>query len=255
MEYRRELNDDRHRRPDPTGQRPARDDRPLVRLRRLAVADAPARAEGRAAHRRATWTASRDPRARPAHHTVLSDGPIGVRGTGEDGLPSAQLPAPSATAATWDDRPAARLGTLIAAEARARPSTSCSRPWSTCSAARSAAGTSSASPRTRSSPARLAVAVRRRASQDAGRRRICVKHFVANETETDRTSYLSRVDERTLREVYLAPFEALVATPASGRSWPPTTASRRRRDAPADRAPARCSPGSSRTSGASTASW
>ena len=38
----------------------------------------------------------------------------------------------------------------------------------------------------------------------------CVKHFVGNETETDRTEYLSRIDERTLREVYLAPFEAVV---------------------------------------------
>ena len=38
----------------------------------------------------------------------------------------------------------------------------------------------------------------------------CVKHFIGNETETDRTEYLARIDERTLREVYLAPFEAVV---------------------------------------------
>ena len=37
---------------------------------------------------------------------------------------------------------------------------------------------------------------------------MCVKHFVANDSETERTSYLARVDERTLREVYLAPVRA-----------------------------------------------
>ena len=31
------------------------------------------------------------------------------------------------------------------------------------------------------------------------------------------------VDERTLRELYLAPFEPIVASRARGRSWPPTT--------------------------------
>ncbi len=37
-----------------------------------------------------------------------------------------------------------------------------------------------------------------------------VKHFIGNETETERTEYLARIDERTLREIYLAPFEAVV---------------------------------------------
>ena len=41
-----------------------------------------------------------------------------MRGTGEDGLPSAQLPAPSATAATWDDALQPGLARLIAGEAR-----------------------------------------------------------------------------------------------------------------------------------------
>ncbi len=37
-----------------------------------------------------------------------------------------------------------------------------------------------------------------------------VKHFVANDSETDRLTVDARVDERTLREVYLAPFETIV---------------------------------------------
>ena len=38
-----------------------------------------------------------------------------------------------------------------------------------------------------------------------------VKHYVANDSETDRMTVDARVDERTLRELYLAPFEHVVA--------------------------------------------
>ena len=38
----------------------------------------------------------------------------------------------------------------------------------------------------------------------------CLKHFVANDSETARTEYVSVVDEQALREVYLAPFDYLV---------------------------------------------
>jgi beta-glucosidase len=39
----------------------------------------------------------------------------------------------------------------------------------------------------------------------------CAKHFVANDVEYARMTVSSEIDERTLREVYLAPFEAAVA--------------------------------------------
>src|SRR6187431_250973 len=50
---------------------------------------------------------------------ALSDGPVGVRGTGE--IPdstSALMPSPSALAATWDLDAARRAGVLFATEAR-----------------------------------------------------------------------------------------------------------------------------------------
>ena len=37
-----------------------------------------------------------------------------------------------------------------------------------------------------------------------------VKHFIGNESEIERTTINSAIDERTLREVYLRPFEAAV---------------------------------------------
>ena len=45
---------------------------------------------------------------------------------------------------------------------------------------------------------------------------VCVKHFIGNESETERTTYVARIDERTLREVYLAPFESAVK---AGGAW------------------------------------
>jgi beta-glucosidase len=43
-----------------------------------------------------------------------------------------------------------------------------------------------------------------------------IKHFVANEQETDRMNIDSVVDERTLREIYLKPFEIAIR---EGRPW------------------------------------
>ena len=39
----------------------------------------------------------------------------------------------------------------------------------------------------------------------------CPKHYVANDAETDRMTVDNRVDEQTLHELYLAPFEAVVS--------------------------------------------
>lgn len=155
----------------------------------------------------ATWTLRAIPGIGLRTMTV-SDGPIGVRGTGDDGRPSAQLPAPSATAATWDVELQARLGALMAREARRKAVDVILAP--VVNLQRSPVGGRhfeclSEDPFL---TARLAVAFVR-AIQEQGIA-ACVKHFVGNETETDRTEYLSRIDERTLREVYLAPFEAVV---------------------------------------------
>ncbi|MDM7855268.1 beta-d-glucosidase [Cellulomonas alba] len=145
----------------------------------------------------------------------LSDGPAGVRGVSEDGVEtSASFPAPSALSATWDVRLADEVGRAFAAEARRHGVDVVLAPQ--VNLQRTPVGGRhfecySEDPELTS---RIAVHVVK-AAQDRGVG-MCVKHFVANDSETERTTYLSRVDERTLREVYLAPFERLVD---EARAW------------------------------------
>lgn len=137
---------------------------------------------------------------------VMSDGPVGVRGP--DGGTSAMFPAPSALAATWDLELAERSGRLFAAEAHRHGVDVVLAPQ--VNLQRTPVGGRhfecySEDPHL---TAQIAVALVG-AAQDQGVG-MCVKHYVANDSETERTRYVARLDERTLREVYLAPFERLV---------------------------------------------
>lgn len=139
---------------------------------------------------------------------TLSDGPIGVRGVSDDTRPSVQLPAPSATAATWDVDLLARLGALVAGEARRKGVDVVLAP--VVNLQRTPVGGRhfeclAEDPHLTAELAASFVSALQEAGVGAS-----VKHFVGNEQETERTTYVSRIDERTLREVYLAPFEALV---------------------------------------------
>ncbi|GCD20667.1 beta-glucosidase [Cellulomonas algicola] len=145
----------------------------------------------------------------------VSDGPAGVRGVSDDPTETAaSFPAPSALAATWDVDLAGEVGALFAAEARRHGVDLVLAPQ--VNLQRTPVGGRhfecySEDPQL---TGEIAVHVVRSA-QDRGVG-MCVKHFVANDSETERTTYLSRVDERTLREVYLAPFERLVR---EARAW------------------------------------
>lgn len=139
----------------------------------------------------------------------MSDGPIGVRGTDDGSGESAQLPNPSAVAATWDLDLIGRLGALVAAEAVRKgvhvvlaPVVNLQR---TPVGGRHFECYSEDPFLTGVVAASYITAVQNRGIA------ACVKHFIGNESETDRTTYTARIDERTLREVYLAPFERTVA--------------------------------------------
>ncbi|MGC5168138.1 beta-glucosidase [Luteimicrobium sp. DT211] len=140
---------------------------------------------------------------------VVSDGPAGVRGTGDvPGETSASLPAPSAVAATWDLDLVARVGALFADEARRHGVDVVLAPQ--INLQRTPVGGRHFECYSEDPVLTGAIAdalVREAQARGVG---MCVKHYIANDSETERTRYVARVDERTLREVYLAPFERLV---------------------------------------------
>lgn len=140
---------------------------------------------------------------------TLSDGPAGVRGPRWDERePSLNMPSGSALAASWDVDLAYRYGAAAAAEARRKGVDVVLGP--TINLHRSPLGGRhfeclSEDPEL---SAELGAAYVR-GLQDNGVA-ATPKHFVANDSETDRFTVDVQVDERALRELYLAPFERAV---------------------------------------------
>jgi beta-glucosidase len=140
---------------------------------------------------------------------VMSDGPAGVRGVRFDAAnPSSSLPCPIALGATWDPDLIEQLATALGREARSKGVDVLLAP--TINIVRtplSGRGFECFS----EDPfltARIAVAYVR-GVQKAGVG-ATAKHFVANDSETERRTYDARIAEGVLRELYLAPFEAAV---------------------------------------------
>jgi beta-glucosidase len=147
---------------------------------------------------------------------VLSDGPHGVRRQeeGADHLginaarPSTAFPTASATASSWDRDLLSRMGGALGEEARSlgvdvllgpgvniKRSPLCGRNFEYFSEDPLLSG-------------ELGAAwVRGLRTQGVG---ASVKHYVANDQETDRMSISAEVDERTLREIYLKAFQRVV---------------------------------------------
>ncbi|MEY6569384.1 glycoside hydrolase family 3 N-terminal domain-containing protein, partial [Streptomyces sp. PGLac3x] len=140
---------------------------------------------------------------------TLSDGPAGVRGTAwDERLTSLLLPSPTALAALGDAALVGEAGAALAAEARRQGVDVVLAP--TLNLHRSPLGGRhfecfSEDPWL----AGRGGAARVRGVQGGGVA-ATAKHFVAHDAETERLTVDVRVDERTLREVYLAPFEAAV---------------------------------------------
>ena len=156
-----------------------------------------------------TWTLSELPTI-GLRSVILSDGPIGVRGVDEDTTTSAQLPSPSGMAATWDESLLDELGSLMALEAHRKGVDVVLAP--VVNLQRTPVGGRhfecfSEDPLLTGRLAGQFVSALQRGGIGAS-----VKHFIGNESETDRTTYVAAMDERTLREVYLAPFEHVVRT-------------------------------------------
>ncbi|MFF3420360.1 glycoside hydrolase family 3 protein [Streptomyces sp. NPDC002698] len=151
---------------------------------------------------------------------VMSDGPIGVRGvhwSADD--PSVALPSPTALAATWDPELARRAGTLLAQEARRKGVHVLLAP--TVNLHRSPLGGRHFEAYSEDPLLTGAIGGGYVRGVQSGGVATTVKHFVANDAETDRFTVDNLVSERALRELYLAPFEAIVA---GARPWGVMTA-------------------------------
>jgi beta-glucosidase len=140
---------------------------------------------------------------------IVSDGPAGVRGERWDERdPSANVPSPTALAATWDEELVEELGGLLASEARRKGVDVVLAPTVNLHRTPYAGRHFECFSEDPLLTARIGVSYVC-GIQDGGVG-ATVKHFVANDSETERTTLDARVDERTLRELYLAPFEAIV---------------------------------------------
>ena len=144
-----------------------------------------------------------------------SDGPAGVRGPRWDERDTAlNVPAPVALAATWDPRRAELIGGLLAAECRRKDVDVLLAP--TVNLQRSPYGGRNFE-FFGEDPLLTAVmgGALVRGIQHGGVA-ATVKHFVANDSETQRFTVNAQVDERVLRELYLAPFESITR---QARPW------------------------------------
>lgn len=146
---------------------------------------------------------------------VLSDGPAGVRGEDFDERhDSVSLPSSSALSATWSVETAHRYGQILGQEARRKGVHAVLGP--TINLHRSPLGgrhfeCMSEDPRLTATMAAGYVAGVQSMGVGA-----TPKHYLANEAETERFTADSVVDERPLRELYLAAFEDAIT---EARAW------------------------------------
>ena len=145
-----------------------------------------------------------------------ADGPFGIREENGDGFrplgwttdSATYFPTGSALAATWSEELAYKYGTGMGTEARRRGKDVILGPAINIQRLPVGGRTYEYLSEDPFLAARLAVGYVKGA-QDAGTA-TCIKHFAVNNQETNRGSVDVKIDERTLRELYLKPFEAAI---------------------------------------------
>jgi beta-glucosidase len=146
----------------------------------------------------------------------VSDGPNGARGGGAfiGGVTAAAFPVAISLSSSWDVELVGEIGAALAEEARSKGARVLLAP--TVNMHRSTLNGRnfecySEDPRLTSE---IAVAyIEGLQSRGVG---ATVKHFIGNESEYERHTMSSDIDERALREIYMPPFEAAVKR---GRTW------------------------------------
>lgn len=140
----------------------------------------------------------------------VTDGPNGARGSGSasQGLTSAAFPVGIAVGASWSVDLAELIACAIAEETKSKGAQVCLAP--TVNVHRSVTNGRNFECFSEDpvlSSALTTAYIRGMQSQGVA---ATVKHFAGNESEFERTTMNSEIDERSLREVYLLPFEAAV---------------------------------------------
>jgi len=138
----------------------------------------------------------------------VSDGPAGVRGTSWSGARSASFPCATALGATWDPALIEQIGRALGREARSKSAHVILAPTVNLHRTPISGRNFEFPSEDPLLAAAFAVAYVRGVQHEGVA--ACIKHFVANETEFERMTISSEVDERTLRELYFVPFEAAV---------------------------------------------
>lgn len=146
---------------------------------------------------------------------LFSDGPAGIRGeVADERLPSLNLPSGSALGATWDTGAARRYGDLLGREALRKEVDVVLGP--TINLHRSPYGGRHFEAMSEDPMLTGKLAAAYVEGIQAHGVAACPKHYVANDYEVERNTASSEVDERALRELYLAAFEDAVV---EARAW------------------------------------
>ncbi|MEM1333164.1 MAG: glycoside hydrolase family 3 C-terminal domain-containing protein [Actinomycetota bacterium] len=146
----------------------------------------------------------------------MSDGPTGIRGEGHgsNGVPGVAVPSAITLGATWDPDLLAEIGDLLGTEAVRKRAHVLLGPTVNLHRTPLGGRTFECYGEDPELSGVLAASyVRAVQAHDVA---VTVKHFVANDTEIERMRVDVRVDDATLREIYLRPFELAVR---DGGAW------------------------------------
>ncbi|KPF60963.1 glycoside hydrolase family 3 C-terminal domain-containing protein [Rhizobium sp. AAP116] len=140
----------------------------------------------------------------------VTDGPNGARGGGSlvGGVKSACFPAAIGIGASWNPELVREMGVALAEEAKTKSARVLLAP--TVNIHRSGLNGRNFECYSEDPMLTSALAVAYIEGVQSQGIAATIKHFVANESEVERQTMSSDLDERTLREIYLPPFEAAV---------------------------------------------
>lgn len=144
----------------------------------------------------------------------VTDGPNGARGNGVSGASAASFPVGSALASTWNAELIRQVGYALGEEARSKNAQVLLGP--TVNLQRTPLGGRNFECYSEDPYLSAGMAIAFIDGVQSAGVGACIKHFVCNDSEFQRHSMSSDVDERTLRELYLLPFELAVR---DARPW------------------------------------